>query len=186
MVISEEIKAKILEEWEKNPMRRPRIEKVVVNMGVGQSGERLEKAMKVLEQLTNQKPVKTKARKTIKGFGIRKGEPIGCKVTLRGERAIEFLRKAFAAINNTVKVSSFDEYGNLSFGIKEHIDIPGTKYDPELGVFGMDVCISFERPGYRISRRRRCKRKVPRRHRMTKEEAMVYLMETFGVQIVKG
>ncbi len=176
-VIDEEL---IKERW-KNPMYKPFISKVVVNIGVGSSGERLVKAMKVLESLTGQKPVECRAKKTIRDFGIRKREPIGCKVTLRGEAARNFLNRALDAVDRTLNPNSFDEYGNISFGIREHIDIPGTKYDPDLGVFGMDVCISFERPGYCVARRRRKRSKIPRKQRVTKEEAMLILKKEFNV-----
>ncbi|MEM1657663.1 MAG: 50S ribosomal protein L5 [Candidatus Jordarchaeales archaeon] len=172
----------IEEKWKKNPMYKPYIAKVVVNIGVGTSGEKLVKAMKVLENLTGQKPVECRAKKTIREFGIRRREPIGCKVTLRKEAARIFLEKVLDAVDRTINPDSFDKYGNVSFGIREHIDIPGTKYDPELGVFGMDVCISFERPGYRVSRRKRKKAKIPLRQRVTKEEAMLILKKEFNVK----
>ncbi len=175
----------ILERWNSNPMIRPRIAKVTVNISVGAATERLGKAMKVLEEITGQKPVPRKARRTIKDFGIRKGENIAVKVTLRGEKAIAFLRKAFEAVGYKIKASSFDDYGNVSFGITEHITIPGVKYDPEIGVFGMDVAITLERPGYRILRRKRCRKKhIPKRHRVSREEAMLYLNKEFGVEII--
>lgn len=171
---------------EKNPMRRVKIEKVVINIAVGESGEKLEKAVKVLESLTGQKPSRRKAKRTIREFGIRKGENIACIVTLRGEKAKEFLRRALIAIGNRIKARSFDSHGNISFGIKEHIDIPGTKYDPNIGIFGMDVCVSFERPGYRVKRRRIKKSKIGKRHRVTAIEAMEYMKREFGVEIVEG
>ena len=175
----------ILEKWSKNPMYKPRLAKVTVNISVGAATERLGKAIKVLEELTGQKPVPRRAKRTIKDFGIRKGENIAAKVTLRGEKAVAFLRKALEAVNNRLKATSFDEHGNVSFGIKEHITIPGVKYDPEIGVFGMDVAITIERPGYRIIRRKRCRKKhIPRRHRVSKEEAMVFLHQEFGVEII--
>ncbi len=166
-----------------NPMLQPRIGKVVVNICVGTSGEPLERAMRVLEELTGQKPCVRRAKKTIKPFGIRKGEPIACVVTLRGERAMDFLDRALEAVGRRLKASSFDEYGNFSFGIREHIDIPGTRYDPRVGIFGMDVCVSVERPGYRIMRRRRCRAKVPRRHRVSREEAIKFIEEEFNVRV---
>ncbi len=175
----------IRERWEQNPMLKPRIVKVTVNISVGESGERLEKAARVLEQLTGQKPSYRKAKKTIRDFGIRKGEPIAVMVTLRREKAMEFLKKAFEAIGWRLRESQFDEYGNISFGIKEHITIPGVRYDPEIGIFGMDVAITIERPGYRVLRRRRARKKhIPRRHRVTKEEAMILLNELFNVTIL--
>ena len=169
--------------WESNPMLRPRIAKVTVNIGVGESGERLQKAAKLLEQLTGQKPSVRRAKRTIRDFGIRRGEPIAVMVTLRRERAIEFLRRALQAVGNKLRASQFDEFGNVGFGIKEHITLPGVKYDPEIGVFGMDVVVTIERPGYRVARRRRARSRIPRRHRVTKEEAMVLLNELFGVVI---
>ncbi len=175
----------ILEKWSRNPMLKPYLAKVTVNISVGAATDRLGKAIQVLEELTGQKPVPRRAKRTIKDFGIRKGENIAAKVTLRKEKAIEFLKKALEAIGYRIKASSFDENGNVSFGIREHIMIPGVKYDPEIGVFGMDVAITIERPGYRIIRRRRCKKKhIPRRHRVTREEAMVYLHKEFGVEII--
>ncbi len=175
--------AAIKERWESNPMLRPRIAKVTVNIGVGESGERLQKAARVLEMLTGQKPSVRRAKRTIRDFGIRKGEPIAVMVTLRRERAIEFLRKALQAVGNKLRASQFDEFGNVAFGIKEHITIPGVRYDPEIGVFGMDVVVTVERPGYRVARRRRARSRIPRRHRVTKEESMVLLHELFGVVI---
>ncbi|MET1159410.1 MAG: 50S ribosomal protein L5 [Thermoprotei archaeon] len=177
--------SEIISRWERNPMLKPRIAKVTVNISVGAATERLSGAMKVLEELTGQKPVPRRARKTIKDFGIRKGQNIAAIVTLRKERAIEFLKKVFEAIGYRIKASSFDEFGNVSIGIKEHIMFPGVKYDPEIGIFGMDIAITIERPGYRVLRRRRCRKKhIPRRHRVTREEAMVFLHKEFGVEIV--
>lgn len=184
MKLSQDIINKYVELWSKNPMLKPRIAKVTVNIGVGASGERLQKAMKVLEMLTSQKPVPRRAKKTIKEFGIRRGENIACMVTLRKQRAVEFLKKALEVIGYRIKASSFDEFGNVGFGIKEHIMFPGVKYDPELGIFGMDIVITLERPGYRVMRRRRARSSIPLRHRVKREEAMVYLVKEFGVTIV--
>lgn len=183
--LSEEEVKRILEIWEKQPMKKPRIVKVTLNIGVGQSGERLLKAARVLEQLTGVKPVFRRAKKTVKAFGIKKGENIGVIVTLRGEKALEFLKRAFEAVGYKLKVSSIDSHGNISFGIKEHIQLPGVKYDPEIGIWGFDVCITIERPGMRVSRRRRAKSRVPRRHKVvTREETMILLNQLFGVTFV--
>ncbi len=166
-----------------NPMLKPKIEKVTVNMAVGKSGEALERAARVLEQLTGQKPCKRKAKKTIRDFGIRKGEPIACIVTLRKEKARTFLEKAFHAVDNKVSKEKFDNCGNLSFGIKEHIEMPDTKYVPELGIHGFDICITLCRPGYRVKKRRRAKSDVGTRHKLAPEEAMLFVKEEFGVEI---
>lgn len=176
----EEIRGK----WHENPMLKPKIEKVTVNISVGKSGEPLERASKVFKQLTTQQPCKRKAKQTIRGFGIRKGEPIACLVTLRKEKARNFLEKAFQAIDNRISKERFDSYGNFSFGIKEHIEIPGTKYVPELGIYGMNVSVSMGRPGYRVKRRRHAKSKVGSSHLMTAEEAMLFIKDEFGIEIV--
>jgi len=164
-------------------MLKPRIEKVTVNMSVGKSGEPLEKAAKVLEQLTQQRPCKRKAKKTIRDFGIRKGEPMACLVTLRGEKARDFLKKAFQAVDNKLSKDNFDHYGNFSFGIKEHIEIPGTKYVPELGIYGMDVSVALGRPGYRVKRRHHAKSKIGLSHLLTRDEATLFIKDEFGVEI---
>lgn len=169
-----------------NPMTKVKLAAVTVNISVGESGERLLKASKVLEELTGQKPVYRHAKKTIKGFGIKKGEPIACIVTLRGQRAKEFLDRALNAINRKIPFSSFSKTGVFSFGIKEHIEIPGAKYNPALGIFGMDVCVTLEKPGYRVSRRRRAKSKVGRKQRVTPEEAATFMKENFSVEIIQG
>lgn len=166
-----------------NPMRQLRIAKVTVNMGVGEGGERLAKAEALLEQLTGQKPIKTYAKATNQTFGIRKGTPIACKVTLRDARAEKFLKKALEAVEYKIPRKSVDRCGNLSFGIKEHIDIPGVRYDPAVGIFGMDVCLTIERPGYRIKKRRIRTRKIPKKHMVTPEESVNFLKERYGVKI---
>ena len=173
------------EEKKENPMRRIRIEKVVINSCIGANTPRLERAAKIIEMLTGQKPEFRKAKKTIKGFGIYRGQPIAVRVTLRKQKAVEFLEKALKAVNNTLKASSFDENGNFSFGIKEHLDIPGTKYDPELGIIGMDVCVHLSRPGLRVALRKRARSKIGPGHKITREEAMEFVKNTFGVRIIE-
>ncbi|MCE4617065.1 MAG: 50S ribosomal protein L5 [Desulfurococcales archaeon] len=176
---------RVLEDWEKHPMKKPRIAKVTVNISLGYSGERLRKAAEFLEKITGQKPVYKKAKRTIRAFGVRKGENIAVMVTLRGERAIKFLEKALEAVAWRLKRSSIDRHGNVGFGIEEHISIPGVRYDPELGILGLDVVITIERPGYRIVRRRRQRRRrIPTRHRVTPEETMVLLNQLLNVRWV--
>jgi large subunit ribosomal protein L5 len=173
-----------VKKWETQPMLKPQIEKVVVNLNVGKSGEPLEKAAKVLKELTDQDPVKKKAKKTIRDFGIREGEPIAAVVTLRKQKAIDFLNKVLPVIDNKISLSSFDKQGNFAFGIKEHIEIEGVRYEPDVGIFGMDVCVTMVRPGYRVKSRRRQKAVVGRKHVLTPEESVVFMKETFGVEIV--
>lgn len=166
-------------------MRQIRVGRVVLNIGVGEGGDRLAHAEKVLEMVAGQKPMRTPARKSIRDWRVKKGEPIGCKVTLRGERAVKVLKKLLEAVDSKIKAASFDDSGNVSFGIKEHIDIPGISYNPEIGMFGMDVSISLERPGYRIRRRNLLRRPVPKSHRVTKEEAINFMTTNFGVEVLR-
>jgi len=166
-----------------HPMKRVYIEKVVVNIGVGTGGERLEKAANLLRELTGAEPSLRRAKRTIKDFGIRKGEPIGVAVTLRRDKAVEFLMRALQAVGNRIKRSSFDERGNVCFGIKEHIMLPGVKYDPAVGIWGMDVCVRLAKPGLRVQLRRRKRGKVGKRQLVTREEAVEFFQKVLGVQV---
>jgi large subunit ribosomal protein L5 len=165
-----------------SPMKNIAISKVVINIGVGRSGEPVERAKKALNILTGQQPKVCGARNTVRDFGIHKGEPIGAMVTLRRDKAVDFLKRVIAAKGNIIKASSFDDFGNLSIGIHEHIDIPGTRYDPDIGIFGMDVCMALSRPGYRISRKRN-KSSIGKSHRIKREDAISFLKQTFGVEV---
>ena len=179
--MSEEV---FIKSWEEHPMRRPRIEKVVVNLNVGKSGEPLEKANKVLQEITGQTPVKKKAKKTIRDFGIREGESIAVVVTLRKQRAIDFLKKVLPIVDNKISERSFDARGNFSFGLKEHIEIPGVRYDPEIGIFGMDVCVTINRPGQRIKIRKKQDRSLGSKHVLTPEESIIFVKQLLGVEVV--
>jgi large subunit ribosomal protein L5 len=164
-------------------MKRINVHKVVINIGVGRSGEPIDKAKNALLELTNQQPAVRGAKKTVRDFGIHKGEPIGVVVTLRRESAIEFLKRIIAAKQNVLKASSFDNYGNISVGIHEHIDIPGTKYNPDIGIFGMDVNIVLNRPGYRIARKSRRSAKIGKTHRINREEAVEFFKQEYGAVV---
>ena len=166
-----------------HPMRNITLAKVTVHIGVGKSGEMLERARKILSDLTGGKPCTKQAKKTVKDFGIREGEPISCLVTLRGENASSFLKRGLDAVGNALKASCFDNRGNFAFGIKEHIEIPGTKYDPALGIVGMDIVGTLERPGYNIRRRRIRASRIGKSHQISNQEAIEFLKQKFGVQI---
>ena len=167
-----------------NPMTRVRIEKVTLNIGAGKDSAKLEKGMKLLKIITNKTPVKTVTQKRIPGWGIRPGLPIGCKVTLRGKKAIEILQRLFYAKENTLNEKQFDDNGNVSFGIPEYIDIKDIKYDPEIGVTGLEVCVTLEKPGFRIKRRRQKKKKIPDKQKVKKKEAIEFIQKEFNIKIM--
>src|SRR6188768_459673 len=171
-----------MSESKNNPMKEIHVSKVVINIGVGKSGDPVEKAKNALSELTGKTPSVRGAKKSVRDFGIHKGEPIGAMVTLRRQTAVEFLKRIFLAKSNSFKRSSIDNNGNLSIGIKEHIDIPGIKYNPDIGIFGMDVCISLKRPGYRIIKKSN-PRKMGKKHRISKEEAIEYF-KNLGVEMI--
>jgi Ribosomal protein L5 len=168
-----------------NVMREPRIEKVVINIGVGEAGERLVKAQKVIEMVTGQASVQTISKTINRDLGIRKGMPLGCKVTLRGESAESFLKKALNIREYRIPVYSFDKEGNMSFGISDYTDFEGMKYDPEIGIFGMDVNVVLRRGGNRITQRAVMKRRTPKKHRMQRDESVAFMTEKFGVEVVE-
>ncbi len=167
-----------------NQMRNPRVEKVVVNIGVGESGEKLIKAEKVLQLLTGHKPIRTLSKTTNKELGIRKGMPIGCKVTLRKKDADKFLKEAFWVKNNRISDYSFDQEGNFSFGIHDYTDFKDMKYDPDIGIFGLDICVTLTRKGNRVMKRRIKKARIPKSHRLTPKETKSFIREKYGIEVV--
>jgi len=118
-------------------------------------------------------------------MGPEKGEAIGCKVTLRGTAAEEILKRGFAARDNTLKTTCFDQHGNFSFGIHEYIDIPGVKYDPDIGIMGMDITVTMQRPGFSVKKRARRPGRIPSKAAITKEETIDYLKEKFNINIAE-
>ncbi|MEX0657386.1 MAG: 50S ribosomal protein L5 [Nitrosopumilaceae archaeon] len=158
--------------------------KIVLNMGVGKSGDAIEVAKLALDQISGKKSCAREAKDTHRDWGVRKGEPIGVAVTIRGKDAIALLKRLFEAKGNKIKGSSFDDFGNVSFGIKEYIDIPGTKYEPKIGILGLDIAVTLARPGFNIRFRRRHKAKIGKTHRISREEAQEFLTREFGVEIV--
>ena len=163
-------------------MREIYVDKVIVHMGVGESGERLVKAEDLVTKITGQKPVRTIAKRTQPAFGIRKGAPIGCKVTLRRENAEKFIETALGIVERHLAISQFDQTGNVSFGIEEHTDFPGMAYDPAIGIYGMDVNVVLERKGVRVARRGIARRKLPADQKVNKEEAIAFMRERYQVE----
>ena len=164
-----------------NQMKNIRIEKVTLNVGAGKDQAKLEKGLLLLKSITNSTPIKTITNKRIQEWGLRPGLPVGCKLTLRKEKAIQMLPRLFNAIDNKLSQRQFDAGGNVAFGIHEYIEIPGVKYDPQIGIMGFEVCITLERAGYRIKKRRLLARKIPARHTITKQEAMDFMANKFNI-----
>ncbi len=164
-------------------MREIKIEKVVLNIGCGSDQDKLKRAEKLLKVITGQKPLitRTKRRTT---FGMARKRPIGVKVTLRKKKAEEFFKDALIAVGKELRRDQIND-GNFSIGIKEYIDLPNVKYDPSIGILGMDVCVALERPGFRVKRRKIKKSKIGKKHLITKEETIEWLMKNFGVKIVE-
>jgi large subunit ribosomal protein L5 len=168
-----------------NRWRTVRILKIVVNTGVGESGDPRTKAERVLQMVAKQKPVATRSKATNRDFGIRQGQEIGAMVTLRGAVATDFLNRALEARDRQFDPDSIDRAGNFAFGLSDYTDFPGMKYDPEIGIRGMDICVVMGRAGYRIRDRRLGARPIPRAQRVTKEETRRFLAEQFRVTFLE-
>ena len=166
-----------------NVMREIRLEKVVLNMGLGKSGDAVEIAKKALGQISGRTVNDRPAKKAIRDWGVRKGEPIGAAVTIRGNDGKELLKRLLEAKGNKINGRSFDEMGNLSFGILEHIDIPGIKYDPKIGILGLNITVRLVRPGFSIATRSKHKASVGKHHKITPDEAKTYLTKEFGASV---
>ncbi|MFH1306459.1 MAG: 50S ribosomal protein L5 [Candidatus Micrarchaeota archaeon] len=167
-----------------NPMREVVIDKITLNIGAGQAGQELENAKTLLQRLSGRTAIETLAKVRNPTFGIRKGDPIGAKTTLRGKEAVEFVKKALKAKDFGLKKKNFDNLGNFSFGVPEYIEFPGAKYDPKIGMIGFDVCITLKRKGgWRVSKRRRAKSGISKKHRLSKEDGIKFAEEKLGVKI---
>ncbi|MBN1275168.1 50S ribosomal protein L5 [Candidatus Woesearchaeota archaeon] len=164
-------------------MRAIRIEKVTLNIGAGKDENLLKKGERLLKNITGIDPVRTITQKRIQGWSLRPGLPIGVKITLRGKEAEALIPRILSAKDNALSSSCFDEHGNISFGIPEYVDIQGAKYDPDIGIIGLQASITLDRPGYRVKKRKRQKRKIGKHHLVNKQDAIAFMKEQFKITV---
>lgn len=166
-----------------NVMKEIQIEKLTLNIGAGRDEKVLTKAVKLLKNITGITPVQTVTNKRLAAWGLRPGLPIGAKITLRGDDVKPLVQRLLRSKDNVIKASWFDNYGNISFGIHEYVDIPDVKYDTEIGILGLQVSLTLSRPGFRVKKRKIRKSSIGTHHLITREEAIQYVTEVFGVSM---
>ena len=168
-----------------NPMKQVKIEKVVLS--IGGTAQNLDRGQKLIERLTEKKAMICRSNKRIPSLGVRPGLEVGAMVTLRGEKAIQILRRLLASIDNRIKEKQITGE-SFSLGIKEYIEIPGMAYQRDLGMLGLEASVSFCRAGKRVARKKVKSGKIPKRQRVSKEEIIEYLNK-LGITVlakVKG
>ena len=167
-----------------NPMREMKISKLTLNIGAGKDQKVLDRGMKLLKALTGITPVKTITTKRLQAWGLRPGLPIGCMITIRSpEKIAELLPRLLDAKDKVLTLKMFDDYGNISFGIPECIDITDYKYDPDIGIMGLQASVTITRPGFRVMRRKLKASKIDRHHQIRKEESINFMKNNFGITI---
>lgn len=171
---------KIKKNKKENKMRKINIASVILHCSTADQAA-LARAEKLLEFITKAKPIRTLAKKRIPTWKIRPGLAVGCKVTLRGQRAVELLKRLFAGIPQ-LNEEQFNP-GFLSFGIKEYIQVPSIPYQREIGIIGFDVVATLKRPGFRTAKRRISKAKIKASHRITKDETIEFFKKNFEINI---
>merc|ERR1711935_1268979 len=163
--------------------REIKIEKLILNLCTGESGDKLTKAAKVLEDLCDQTPVESKAAYTIRTFGIKRNEKIAVHVTIRGEKAEDLLKRGLRVKEFELRKKNFSQDGNFGFGIDEHIDL-GIKYDTNTGIFGMDFYVILGRAGKRVARRKHAKGKFGKFQKITSDDAKQWFTEKMAGTII--
>ena len=163
-----------------NPMREIKIEKVILS--IGGVGENLEKGVKLLKLLTGRKPAKIKSRKRIPAFDVRPGLEVGTLVTLR-KNPEETLKKMLSTTDNILKKKQISQ-NNFSFGVAEYIEIPGTEYQRDIGIIGLDVTVVFKRTGRRVKMKKIKRGKFSERQMISKEEIIKFMENKFKTKFI--
>ena len=166
-----------------NVMKEIKIEKLTLNIGAGRDENVLKRAIKLLKHITSVDPVQTITKKRLAAWGLRPGLPIGAKITLRGAQVYPLAKRLLMAKDNKISDSWFDNFGNISFGIHEYVDIPEVKYDTEIGMLGLQVSLTLARPGFRVKKRKLKKSHIGKKHLITKKDAVAFMNERFGVKM---
>ena len=161
-------------------MKEISIEKVVLS--IGGTGDNLEKGVKLLKMLTGRKPAKMESRKRIPALGVRPRLEVGAVVTLR-KNIDDTLKKMLATKDNILRKKQISP-NNFSFGVKEYIEIPGTEYQRDIGVRGLDVTVVFKRPGKRVRLRKIKEGKIPKRNEISKEEIIKFMEDKFKTNFI--
>jgi large subunit ribosomal protein L5 len=168
-----------------NPMRDIFIDKVVLNIGIGPNEDMYQNARTLLEKLTGKNPIKTFSKRRKPELKLRKGQVIGAMITLRNKDAIEMLKRSLEANDNSIKPSSIAN-NTLSFGVTEYIYFSGVKYDPKIGMLGLNVNASFVRKGKRVEKRKKSRSRTSRKHSMiSNQEIAEYMKKNFNVSFIE-
>ncbi len=164
-------------------MQSPKITKVILSAGA--TDKDLDKAAKLLKIITGMKVqiVLTGPKTRIPAFDVKPDMPVGARVTLRGQKALDLLRRLLGAVDNKIKKRQVSQ-DTFSFGIKEYIEIPGVEYIREIGIIGFNVSVTFERAGLRVKRKKIKRGRIPSKQRVSKEEIIKYMEEKFKTSFI--
>ncbi len=163
-------------------MRQIKVEKITLNCGAGVEPRKLEKSIKLLEVVSGGKATRTRSKNRIPAFGIRIGQEIGCKVTLRKKKAEELLKRLLESIGNKLSDGQFNP-GSFAFGVKEYIEIPGMSYQRDIGILGFDVNVTLTRAGKRVTQKKIKQGKLGKNQRITREETIKFMEEKFNITV---